>query len=85
MDIKRLKEAVGERVTLFGAVEGETLINGMPEDVKREVEYCLRHGAPGGGFVLTTSNSVQAGTQYENYKVMLDTARKKGNYPILLT
>lgn len=84
MDIKRLKEMVGDRVALFGAIEAETLINGMPEDVEREVEYCLKHGAPGGGFVLTTSNSVQVGTKYENYMTMLRVAREKGIYPIAL-
>ncbi len=82
MDIKRLKEEVGDRVTLFGAVEGETLINGTPEDVGCEVEYCLKYGAPGGGFVLTTSNSVQVGTKYENYIAMMRMARERGTYPI---
>jgi len=50
----------------------------------REVEYCLRFGAPGGGFVLTTSNSVQAGSRPANYMAMLRTAREKGTYPIRL-
>ncbi len=84
MDMKRLKEKVGDRVTLLGAIEGGTLINGTPEDVEREVEYCLKYGAPGGGFVLTTSNSVQRGTKYENYMTMLRVAREKGTYPISL-
>jgi uroporphyrinogen decarboxylase len=82
MDIKRLKETVGDRVALFGAIEAETLINGTPEDVECEVEYCLKYGAPGGGFVLTTSNSVQVGTKYESYETMLRVAREKGTYPI---
>jgi uroporphyrinogen decarboxylase len=84
MDIKRLKESVGERVTLFGAIEAETLIDGTPGDVEREVEHCLRYGAPEGGFVLTTSNSVQVGTKYENYMTMLRVARERGKYPIRL-
>ncbi|MEA3336144.1 MAG: uroporphyrinogen decarboxylase family protein [Chloroflexota bacterium] len=84
MDIKRLKEKIGDRVALFGAIEAETLINGMPEDVERAVEYCLKHGAPGGGFALTTSNSVQVGTKYENYMTMLRVAGEKGTYPISL-
>jgi uroporphyrinogen decarboxylase len=84
MDIKGLKETVGDRVALFGAVEGKTLINRRPEVVEREVEHCLRYGAPGGGFVLTTSNSVQAGTKYENYMKMLQVAREKEAYPIAL-
>jgi uroporphyrinogen decarboxylase len=83
MDIERLKEQVGDRVALFGAIEAETLINGTPEDVEREVTYCLEHGAPGGGFALTTSNSVQVGTKYENYMTMLRLAREKGTYPVV--
>jgi uroporphyrinogen decarboxylase len=84
MDIRRLKETVGGRVALFGALEAEDLINGSPDDVRRAVEYCLRHGAPGGGYVLTTSNSVQAGTRYENYLEMIRVARQQGVYPISL-
>lgn len=84
MDVKRLKEEAGDRVTFFGAVECSTLVEGTPEDVEMEVVYCLKHGAPGGGFVLTTSNSVQAGSQYENYMAMLRVAREKGTYPITL-
>jgi hypothetical protein len=84
MDIGRLKERVGAKVTLFGAVEADTLINGSPEDLVREVEQCLKYGAPGGGFVLTTSNSVQAGSRYANYMAMLRAAREKGTYPIRL-
>ena len=84
MDIQRLKERVGQRVALFGAIEAETLIDGTPGDVERQVEHCLRHAAPGGGFVLTTSNSVQVGTKYENYMTMLRVAREKGRYPIRL-
>jgi uroporphyrinogen decarboxylase len=82
MDIKQLKEKVGDQMTLFGAIEAETLINGTPEDVGRDVTYCIKHGAPGGGFVLTTSNSVQIGTKYENYMTMLRLAREKGTYPM---
>lgn len=84
MDIKRLKEKVGDRITLFGAIDGSTLIDGTPEDVTRDVEYCLKYAAPGGGFVLTTSNSVQSGTKLENYLTMLRVARQKGTYPIAL-
>lgn len=84
MDIRRLKEHVGREITLFGAVEADTLVNSTPEDVVREVEHCLKFGAPGGGFVLTTSNSVQAGSRHANYMAMLRTAQDKGTYPIRL-
>ena len=82
MDLKQLKEQVGDRIAIFGAIESETLINGTPEDVTNEVEHCLKYAAPGGGFILTSSNSIQAGTRYENYMAMLDAAREMGRYPI---
>lgn len=84
MDIRLLKERFGDQISLFGAVEAEELINGTQDDIRRSVEYCLRYGAPGGGFVLTTSNSVQVGTRYENYMTMLQAARQSGAYPIAL-
>jgi uroporphyrinogen decarboxylase len=82
MDVKLLKEKYGDRITLFGAVNCDTLVKGTPADIEQEVEYCLRYGAPGGGYVLTSSNSIQAGASYENYMTMLRVAREKGNYPI---
>jgi uroporphyrinogen decarboxylase len=85
MDTGKLKERYGTRITLFGAVDGDTLIAGTPQDVAREVEYCLRTAAPGGGFVLTSSNSIQAGTPYANYQAMLRSARTLGRYPLSWT
>ncbi len=82
MDIRKLKERYGRRITLFGAVDCDTLVAGTPPDVEREVEDCLRYAAPGGGFVLTSSNSIQAGSRYENYLAMLRTGRAMGRYPL---
>lgn len=84
MDVRELKRRYGDRITLFGAIDCDTLVRGTPSDIRREVEYCLRHGAPGGGFVLTSSNSIMEGSQCENYLSMLRVARGKGRYPIQL-
>ena len=81
MDVKTLKQRIGDRVTLFGAVDCDTLVSGTPEAVAKEVETCLRDGAPGGGFVLTSSNSIQAGTPFENYMSMLRAARATQSPP----
>lgn len=82
MSLDLLKNKYGERITFFGAVESDTLINGNPQDVRLETARCIQQGAPGGGFVLTTSNSVQAGVKTENYQAMLAQARLTGSYPI---
>jgi uroporphyrinogen decarboxylase len=84
MDIRMLKEKYGDRIALFGTVDCDTLVRGTLAEIEREVEYCLKYAAPGGGLVLTSSNSIQAGAKYENYMAMLRTVRQKGIYPIAL-
>ncbi|KPJ63426.1 MAG: hypothetical protein AMS15_00260 [Planctomycetes bacterium DG_23] len=84
MDIKRLKEKYGGRLCLFGGVDCATLVAGSAEDVREEVRYAIKYGAPGGGLVITSGNTIMAGVKYENYMAMLDEVRKSGQYPIRL-
>jgi len=48
------------------------------------VLYALKYAAPGGGFILGTSNSVCYGSRYDNYMAALETLHKYGNYPVKL-
>ncbi|MHB1134590.1 MAG: uroporphyrinogen decarboxylase family protein [Chloroflexota bacterium] len=82
MDLKRLKERYGQRLTFFGGVNNETLIAGTPAEVEAEVRYAFRHAAPGGGYVLTSGNTLQPGTNYDNYMAMLRAGRELGKYPV---
>ena len=82
MNLHLLKRKYGQRIALFGAVESDTLIDGDPQEVRQEAARCIQQGAPGGGFALTTSNSVQAGIKLESYQAMLAQARRMGTYPI---
>lgn len=82
MDIGKLKEKYGDKLCLWGGVDCNTLIRGTKEDIRREVEYAIRYGAPGGGLVLTSGNTIQVGVKYENYLTMLKILQEKGTYPI---
>ena len=83
MDIAHVKRDYGDHLTLIGNVDcGHTLVNGTIEDVRQETEYVIRTAAPGGGFILSTSNSVHPGVKPELYLAMLETAHSIGNYPI---
>jgi uroporphyrinogen decarboxylase len=59
------------------------LCNGTPEQVSREVQQCLRGGAPGGGFILSSSNTIHRGVRPQNYLAMLHALRQFGKYPAL--
>ncbi|MEK7765794.1 MAG: hypothetical protein AAB368_06110, partial [bacterium] len=36
----------------------------------------------GGGHILASSNTIHPGVKPENYRVMVETARRHGRYPI---
>jgi hypothetical protein len=83
MDIVQLKRDYGDRLTLIGNVDCATvLVDGPVEAVRSQTEQIIRAAAPGGGFLLSTSNSVHPGVKPEYYLAMLETARAIGTYPI---
>ena len=72
MDVGDLKAEYGDKIAFWGGVSVDALVQGTPDDVRREVRSALEAGAPGGGFILGPSHSVAKGTQYENFMAMLD-------------
>jgi uroporphyrinogen decarboxylase len=83
MDIAQLKRDYGGRLVLIGNVDCSTvLVDGPEEAVRVQTEAVIRAAAPGGGFILSSSNSIHPGVKPELYLAMLDTARRMGIYPI---
>lgn len=62
----------------------DTLVAGTPSEVEEEALYAIKWAAPGGGFAMTSGNSLLAGTRYENYVAMVEATRRHGSYPIRL-
>lgn len=83
MDITAIKQQFGDRLTLIGNVDCSTvLVDGPVEAVREATMNVIQSAAKGGGFLLSTSNSVHPGVKPEFYLAMLETAREVGNYPI---
>jgi len=83
MDIAQLKRDVGDRLTLIGNVDCATvLVDGPAEAVAAQTRAVIRAAAPGGGFLLSSSNSIHPGVKPEFYLAMLATARECGDYPM---
>jgi len=84
MKIAQIKKDYGDQLTLIGNVDCSTvLVNGPEEAVFEETRNIIQAAAYGGGFLLSSSNSIHPGVKPEYYLAMLDTARKEGLYPIL--
>jgi uroporphyrinogen decarboxylase len=53
---------------------------GTPELVARTVREAIEVAAPGGGFILGTSDSIREGTPKENLVAYFETAHQYGTY-----
>ncbi len=85
MDSKAVKEKYGNQVCLLGNIEiGEILTLGTPEQVDAEVQEKIKTLAPGGGYIVGSSNTVAHYVKLENFKAMVKATRKYGKYPIQL-
>ena len=83
MDIAAIKQQYGDRLTLIGNVDCSTvLVDGPVEAVREATIHVIQSAARGGGFLLSTSNSVHPGVKPEYYLAMLETAHEVGSYPI---
>ncbi|MBS7610300.1 nucleoside 2-deoxyribosyltransferase, partial [Candidatus Bathyarchaeota archaeon] len=83
MDLADIKRRYGNRICLLGNVDCRYVLPfGSEEDVRRDVRRCIDAAAEGGGFVLTSSNSLHANCKVENVYAMVDEAREYGKYPL---
>jgi len=79
MDMVELKREFGDRVVFHGGVDNQfALPRGTPDDVRREVRYCLETlGAGREGYICCSCHNVQAGTPLENILAMIETAQQE--------
>jgi len=85
MDIKVLKKRYGKNLSFMGNIDlGYTLTRGTPFEVQEEVKSRIRDIAPGGGYILGSSNSITNYVPLDNYRALIETRNKYGRYPITL-
>jgi uroporphyrinogen decarboxylase len=85
MDIAEVKAKYGHRVALKGNVDcAQTLTFGTEEEVIEETKDAMRKGMPGGGFILSSGNSIHSAVKPENYMAMLRTWETYRDYPMSL-
>jgi len=83
MDIGRVKDVYGDRMALAGNVDcSHVLTQGTPGEVVAAVKETLAKGGVGGGLILASSNSIHPAVKPENYRTMVQAARRYGRYPL---
>jgi uroporphyrinogen decarboxylase len=80
VDLRLAKEQVGDRLCLNGNIDVVNVIMlGTPDDVRAAVRRAIVDAAPGGGFILGTSDSIRDAPQ-ENVAAYFEAGRRYGDY-----
>ncbi|MBI4763945.1 MAG: hypothetical protein HY787_04995 [Deltaproteobacteria bacterium] len=81
MDLKKVKEAYGDKICLLGNIDcRELLPAGTPDQVEAAVKQAIEVAARGGGYILCDSNSLHPGVNPENCIAMFEATKKYGLY-----
>jgi uroporphyrinogen decarboxylase len=85
MDLGKVKAHCGDRVCLVGNIDCmELLCTGSQEQVREAVRKAIEIGAPGGGYILSESNSLHPGVNPENCMAMFEATKEYGRYDEIL-
>jgi uroporphyrinogen decarboxylase len=81
MDIVEVKRMFGDRFTVCGGVDtGAPLSDWSVPELVAEVRRRIRELAPGGGWMIASSNSIHSGVRPENFQAQELAARVYGTY-----
>ena len=82
MDLRVLKQRVGDRLCLWGGIWHEHIILGSLDDIRADARYAYEHAAPGGGFIMGSTHSLAVDAKAENILEMKRCRDEWGGYPI---
>ena len=81
MDIGHIKEKYGDRIAIIGNIDCGYLLSQAPvEEVREVTRKTIEIAKPGGGYCLSSSNSIHSSVLPENFLAMRDTLREHGVY-----
>jgi len=81
MDIRLIKHRYGDRIALVGNIDCGYLLSQAPaEEVRRVTRQTIEIAKPGGGYCLSSSNSIHSSVRPENLMAMVETLREWGGY-----
>jgi uroporphyrinogen decarboxylase len=81
MDIVEVKRLYGDRLCLIGNIDLHyTLTQGTPEEVEAEVKERIATVGKGGGYIVSSANSIPHYAKVENVLAMRDAVNRYGWY-----
>ncbi len=84
MDIHQVKKDYGHKLCLLGNVDLVLLGSGSPPEVEKKVFELIREIGPGGGYIMTSGNSLADYLKPKCVLAIAQTIEKHGSYPVNL-
>ncbi len=83
MELKKVKELVGDRVCLSGNIDcGHLLPHGTPDEVDQAVRQAIADAGPGGGYIVSSFNSIHSSCNPQNLVAMVEACKRYEAYPL---
>jgi len=80
-NLKEAKEGWGKDLCLMSGIDHtNTLTDGTPETIDKEIEEACKIAMPGSGFILAAGCDISPKTPKENMRAYIKAARKHGKY-----
>lgn len=79
MDMARAKKILGDNACIAGNVPVTVLCTGKPQEVKEHCRKLIEVCAPGGGYILTGSASMDRGNP-DNLRAVMEAVKEYGVY-----
>ena len=80
MDLSKVKRTFGRDLVLIGNVDTRVLFGADLKAVRGEVDRCMAQGAPGGGYMIASCNSIWEGMNPDAVAEMYHYAGVVGSY-----
>jgi len=81
MDIGEVKREWGGKICIMGNIDcAFLLVFGTPDEVRETVKQTISVAAQGGGYIISSSNTIHPGVKPENYIALVEAAREYGKY-----
>ncbi len=80
MDIKDVKNSVGNSLSVIGNIDVDLLSRGTPEDIRDNVKTNIETVGQDGGYCVGSGNSIPEYVKIENYLAMIEAAKKFGEF-----
>lgn len=81
MDIAQVKRDYGQRLCLIGNIFMDDLVRRTPAEIAAQVRDRIETIGAGGGYIVSSSNSLTDNMKPENVLAMRDAIRACGRYP----